>query len=269
MVVKVGGIVALAILFGIVLFMGADLLVRGAAGFYPGYLVDAPRDLGRAGGIGPLLVNTALIVSLSVLLAAAISLPTAVLYTELLAASPWRHSLHAALDIGVGVPRIVWGLFGGVLFGGIFGFGFSVITGVVTLVCLLAPILATGFIAGLEAVDPALREQCDALGLSRWTAVWTQVVPAARPALIASIALATGRGFGDAAALFFTAGLATEVPSSLYDSASTLAVFVFNLLSTVPGGQKAAYSAAAILFFVTLLIQLAISSVGRRESFMP
>ena len=70
----------------------------------------------------------------------------------------------------VGVPRIVWGLFGGVVFGGVLGFGFSVVTGVATLSCLLAPILVTGFINGLEAVDPAIRVECQALGVSRWKA---------------------------------------------------------------------------------------------------
>lgn len=260
------GALAAFVLVALVLWMGVDLAVRGAAGFYPGYLIDPPRDLGRAGGIGPLLLNTALIVGLAVALATLVSLPAAVLYSERLA-RPWaRRLLDALLDVGVGVPRIVWGLFGGVLFGGVLGFGFSVLTGAVTLACLLAPILATGFIAGLQAVDPALREQCASLGLSPFVTAWTQVVPAARPALVASVALAVGRGFGDAAALFFTAGLVAEVPSSLFDSAATLGVFVFNLLATVPGGQQAAYSAATILFVVTLLIQIGIAAAGREES---
>jgi phosphate transport system permease protein len=264
-VVKNTGRIVVLLLLGLVLWMGLDLWIRGAATFYPGYLFDAPRDLGRAGGIGPLLANTVLIVLLAVALATVVSLPAAVVYTELSGPVWWRRLLDTLLDAGVGVPRIVWGLFGGVVFGGILGYGFSVAAGVATLACLLAPILATGFIAGLEAVDPALREQCAALGVSRFTTAWTQVVPAARPALVAALALAVGRGFGDAAALFFTAGLATEVPSSFYDSASTLAVFVFNLLSTVPGGQQAAYAAAAVLFALTLFVQLAIASVGRRE----
>lgn len=266
--VRRAGALATLLLVGLVLWLGVDLAVRGAAGFYPGYLSEAPRDLGRAGGIGPLLVNTALVVTLAVALAALVSLPTALLYTELAGPPALRRTLRGLLDVGVGAPRILWGLFGGVVFGGVFGFGFSVLTGVVTLACLLAPILATGFIAGLEGVPASLREQCAALGVSRWVAVWTQVLPTARPALAATVALAVGRGFGDAAALFFTAGLATEVPSSFFDSAATLAVFVFNLLSTVPGGQSAAYSAAAVLFAITLVIQLGIAAAGRRESLL-
>ena len=57
------------------------------------------------------------------------------------------------------------------------------------------------------------------------------------------------------------------MPISLFDPGATLSVFVFHLLGTVPGGQKAAYSAAAVLFVVTLLIQLAITALTREERF--
>ncbi len=259
------GAVATFLLLALVLWMGGDLVMRGASGFSLAYLIEAPRDMGRAGGIGPVLVSTAVIVSLATLLAGLVSLLTAIAYTELASPSWCRRMVYAVLDIGVGVPRIVWGLFGGVVVGGILGFGFSLLTGIVTLACLLAPILTTGFIAGLQAVDPTLREQCDALGVSRWITVWRQIIPAARPALIASVALAVGRGCGDAAALMFTAGVTATMPHSLFDSGATLAVHVFHLLTTVPGGQPAAYTAAAVLFGLTLIIQVGIACTQRQE----
>ena len=64
-----------------------------------------------------------------------------------------------------------------------------------------------------------------------------------------------------------SAGVTTELPRSLLDPGATLAVFVFHLLSTVPGGQKAAYTAAAVLFFVTFGIQVGIACANRRERF--
>lgn len=252
-------------LVGLVIWIGCDLFVRGASGFYSGYLLDPPSDLGRAGGIGPILFSTAVIIVWATALAVVISLCTAILYTELLNTPRVKRWLYVVLDIGVGVPRIIWGLVGGMLFGVIFGFGFSILTGVITLACVLSPMLSKGFIIGLEAVDPALREQCAALGLSKWTLFWRQVLPAARPALSASMALGMGRGFGDTAALLFTAGLVTELPSSIFDSASTLAVFIFHLLTAVPGGQNAAYAAAAILFLITLSLQVFIACTHRKE----
>ena len=254
------GLLSVLLITGLTLFMGVDLLVRGAGGFSVSYLFAPTQDLGRAGGIGPVLLSTMMIVGAATLLATLFSLPTAVAYTEMVGPSWFRRFVHALLDTGVGVPRIVWGLFGGVFFGGVLGFGFSALTGVITLACLLAPILATGFIEGLEAVDPELREQCRALGVSPWKTLWLQIFPAARPSLVASMALAVGRGFGDAAALLFTAGLVTRFPDSMFDSAATLAVFIFNLLTSVPGGQKAAYTAAAVLYLITLALQIGIAA---------
>lgn len=247
------------------IFMGLDLIIRGASGFHIGYLFEAPTDLGRSGGIGPMMLSTLIIVGSATLLATCFSLPCAIAFTELVGPVWFRRGVQMLLDIGVGTPRIVWGLFGGIFFGGILGLGFSMLCGILTLSCLLAPILVTGFIDGLRAVDPALREQCAALGISPWHTCWRQVIPAASPALIASVALAAGRGCGDAAALIFTAGLATDW-LTVHDSSATLAVFIFNLLSSVPAGQNAAYTAAAVLFLLTFLIQMAIAQTHQKEN---
>lgn len=265
--IKLLGIVATLFIMAFVLWMGCDLLYRGAAGLRAGYLFEAPRDLGRSGGIAPMLASTGIIVGLATLLAALVSLPLAVAYTELEAPTALRKIVRSSLDIGVGVPRIVWGLFGGALFGGYCGFGFSLLSGVLTLACLLAPIMTTGFITGLEMVENEIREQCAALGVDRWQTAWRQVVPVALPGLTAPLALAAGRGCGDAAALLFTAGVAMQMPHSLFDPGATLSVFVFHLLGTVPGGQNAAYSAAAVLFIITLVIQLAITMLTREERY--
>lgn len=265
--IRVWGCLSTYLIVGLVLFIGVDLIARGAGGFSTAYFLGAPTNLGRSGGIGPVLVSTGVIVLASLALATVFSFATAITYVEMIGPIWFRRLVSAVLDIGVGMPRIVWGLFGAAVFGGFFGFGFSIISGVATLACLLAPILATGFIAGLEEVDPRLREQCASLGVSRWTTLWLQVMPAARPALTASLALALARGCGDAAALLFTAGLSTELPGSLFDSASTLAVFIFNLMTSVPGGQIAAYTAAAVLFLITFALQLIVASTQSKQGF--
>src|SRR5256714_1347702 len=265
--IKVAGIIATLLITALVVWMGCDLFYRGAPGLSANYLIDAPRNLGRAGGIAPMLVTTGIIVGVATLLAALVSLPLAVAHTELKAPSGLGKIVRSSLDIGVGVPRIVWGLFGGAFFGGFCGLGFSLLCGILTLTCLLAPIMTTGFISALEMVEDEVREQCAALGVDSWQTAWRQVVPAALPGLTAPLALAVGRGCGDAAALLFTAGVAMQMPSSLFDPGATLSVFVFHLLATVPGGQNAAYSAAAVPFFITLLIQLAITMLTREERY--
>jgi phosphate transport system permease protein len=263
--IKVTGVIATLLLSSLVVWMGCDLFYRGAAGLNAGYFFETPRNLGRSGGIGPMLANSGIIVGLGTLLAALVSLPLAVAYTELAAPGGLCKVVRSALHIGVGVPRIVWGLFGAAFFGGYCRFGFSLLSGIFTLACMLAPIMTTGFINGLEMVENDVREQCASLGVDSWKTAWRQVVPLALPGLTAPLALAAGRGCGDAAALLFTAGVAMQMPSSLMDSGATLSVFVFHLLATVPGGQNAAYSAATVLFVITLVIQLGITTLTREE----
>jgi len=265
--IRAAGALATALLVVLTIGIGVDLFVRGAAGFCPDYLVGEPHDLGRSGGIGPILVSTGIIVGAATLLATALSFPAAVFITEVRRPAWFGRFSQITLNIGIGVPRIVWGVFGAALFGGVLGLGFSVATGVLTLTCLLAPIMTTGFVSGLSAVDPTLAEQCRALGASRWVTVWRQLVPAARPALAATAALAAGRAMGDAAALLFTSGVAVSVPHSWFDPAATLAVYIFHLLTSVPGGQQAAYTAAAVLFALAAAVQLAVSWAHGEQRF--
>ncbi len=265
--IRKAGALATALLVTLTIGIGVDLFVRGATGFRPDYLVSAPRDLGRGGGIGPILVSTGIIVGAATLLATVLSFPAAVFITEIRRPAWFGRFSLITLNIGIGVPRIVWGVFGAALFGGVLGLGFSVATGVLTLTCLLAPIMTTGFVSGLNAVDPALAAQCRALGASRWVTVWRQIVPAARPALAATAALAAGRGMGDAAALLFTSGVVASMPHSWFDSAATLAVYIFHLLTSVPGGQQAAYTAAALLFVMAALVQVSVAWVNGQQRF--
>jgi len=266
--IKCLGLLSSLFLAGVAIGIGIDLWVRGASALHIGYLVEAPRDLGRAGGIGPILASTAIIVGSSVFLASAIGLPAAIVFFTA-SGLPWLDPLiRITLHVGVGVPRIVWGLFGAAVFGGLFEFGFSILTGVLTLTCLLLPIITSGFLAGLEGIGRDLHEQCRAIGVSQWTSLWLQILPAARPSVTSAMALAAARGCGDAAALLFTAGVATSMPSSVYDSGATLSVFIYQLLNTVPGGQNAAYAAAAILFTFTFVIQGAIAKSNQTARFI-
>lgn len=265
--IRGGGALAAALCVALAIGIGFDLFVRGAAGFRADYLVSGPRDLGRGGGIGPVLVSTGIIVGTATLLALLVSFPAAVFIAEVRRPAWCGRFARVTLNIGVGVPRIVWGIFGAALFGGALGLGFSVATGILTLACLLAPIMTSGFVAGLNSVDPVLAEQCRALGASRWTTVWRQIVPAARPALAATAALVAGRGMGDAAALLFTSGVAASIPHSWFDPAATLAVYIFHLLTSVPGGQQAAYTAAALLFALAALVQLAVAWTNSEQRF--
>ena len=83
-----------------------------------------PPIWGDPGGIGPLLVSTFVLVSLAVILAALVSLPAAVIYTEKLGPKGFNRAVRLLLDVGLGLPRIVWGLFGSIFLRRPLGFWF-------------------------------------------------------------------------------------------------------------------------------------------------
>src|SRR5688500_20001578 len=98
--IKIPGIIATVLLTTLVAWMGCDLFYRGASGLHAGYLFETPRNLGRSGGIGPMLANTGVIVGLATLLAALVSLPLAVAYTED-RKSTRLHSSHLVVSYAV------------------------------------------------------------------------------------------------------------------------------------------------------------------------
>lgn len=238
----------------LVVLLGGYLAVRGAGHLSAAYLVDAPRTLGTAGGIGPILVNTGIIVGSSLLLAVPIALGGSLAYAAG-GAGTLRRGFRLLMEIGLSLPRLLWGLAGASLVGGGLGLGYSALTGILTLTALLLPILITGFMSGLARAAQGLLPACRALGIPKWR-VWVfYVLPSARPGLLAAVLLASGRACGDAAALYLTAGIGMRLLGGLDQSASTLAVHVFKLAVDVGGGQGAAFAAAFVLLVLTVLLQ--------------
>lgn len=239
----------------IMLGLAAMLIGEGSERLSLSFLVMPPEDMGRAGGIGPLIVNTLLVVAGAMSVAVPLSLSTALAY----AASPggaWRRTCRSLIDVGLCLPRLLWGLAGATIFCGALDMGLSMAAGVLTLAALISPILVTSFIDVLQQVEARLGTTCRALGMTELSLWSREILAAARPGLAAGCLLASGRACGDAAALFLTAGLGTRIAGSLMDPASTLAVHIFVLVSDVGGGEKTAFAAAVVLLALMSAIQM-------------
>ena len=146
----------------------AALLRGGAAGLSWRFLVDSPRDAGRAGGIGPILVSTLGILVVCLAASAAARHRHRDPARRVLA----RHRLvgrlvRASLDVLAAVPSIVFGLFGNAFFSLFLGLGFSILAGGLTLACMVLPLLIRSTEEALRAVPDDYRAAAAALGLSR------------------------------------------------------------------------------------------------------
>jgi phosphate transport system permease protein len=221
------------------------------------FLVEAPADAGRAGGIGPILVSTGLILAVCLAASVPIGAATAILLAEFSRGTGWiGRVVRRSLDVLAAVPSIVFGLFGNAVFSVYLGLGFSILAGGLTLACMVLPLLIRSMEEGLRAVPDDYRQAAAALGLSHAATLSRVLLPAATPGLVVGLVLGIGRALAETAALLFTSGYVARMPGSLLDSGRALSVHVYDLAMNVPGGTGHAYATALVLVGLLLSVNL-------------
>lgn len=237
------------------LWLLGDLAWRGAARLSWSFLVSEPVNAGRGGGIAPILVSTLLILAVALAVSVPLGLGAAVWLAEYTrqADAPGR-AVRLSLDVLAGVPSIVFGLFGYAFFCVYLGLGFSILSGGLTLACMILPILIRTGEGGISAVSDDWRRGAHALGMTRAAALRHILLPAAAPAIAAGLLLGIGRATAETAALIFTSGYVDRMPESLSDSGRALAVHIYDLSMNVTGGDQAAYASALVLIVLIIAI---------------
>lgn len=234
----------------------ADLLRHGLGRLSWSFLVAAPSDSGRGGGIAPMIVSTLWILAICLAVSLPVGLGAALFLTEAASRSTAR-TVRRSLDALAAVPSIVFGLFGNALFCHALGLGYSILSGGLTLACMVLPLIVRTTEAGLAAVPTEVRQGAAALALSKVTTLRTLILPAAAPALLIGLVLGIGRALAETAALIFTSGYVDRFPSSAYDSGRSLSIHIYDLSMNVPGGNDTAYATALILVVILILTQRA------------
>ena len=234
-----------------------DLVRGGISHLSWDFLTESPRDAGRSGGIGSILISTLWILVIALIAALPLAWTTAILLAEFVPVdSRFGIAIRFSLQVLAGVPSIVFGLFGNAFFSIYLGMGFSILSGGLTLACMLLPILVSTAEAGLRAVPQSYRLSAAALGMSQTAALVHLLLPAAAPALAAGLLLGIGRAVAETAALLFTSGYVDRTPGSLLDSGRALALHIYDLSMNVPGGDQPAYASALVLMTLLLCINI-------------
>lgn len=232
-----------------------DVVVQGLGRVSLSYLLSAPSQSGRAGGIAPMIVSTAAIIAVALLVAVPLGVATAVWLFEFADRhARWRQGVGVTLDALSAVPSIVFGLFGSAFFGVYLGLGYSILSGGLTLACMILPIVIRTTESGLAALPRDWQQGGAALGMSRVSLLWHVLLPAAAPALSVGVMLGLGRAAAETAALIFTSGYVDRMPTSLFDSGRSLSVHIYDLSMNVAGGDRAAYAASLVLVLMVVLI---------------
>lgn len=254
-----------ALVVGVFLWILGEIAWKGAGHLSPQFLTAAPEDAGRAGGIGPILVSTLLILAVSIVTSVAIGGPTALLLAEYAdAQSGFGRLVRRSLDVLAGMPSIVFGLFGNALFCKLLGLKFSILSGGLTLACMVLPLFIRVGEEGLRAVPGSYRQAAAALSLSRTTTLFRVLLPPALPALAVGLVLGIGRALAETAALIFTSGYVDRMPESLSDSGRSLAVHIYDLSMNVSGGDGSACASALVLMGLLLALNAGTTWIAQR-----
>jgi len=256
---------------GVFIWMLSDIVRHGLAALSWTFLTSATADAGREGGIAPILVSTAMILGVCLAASIPVGLGAAVLLSELSSSNPlFSRLVRRSLDVLAGMPSIIFGLFGNALFCKTLGMGFSILSGGLTLACMVLPIFIRAAEEGLRSVPREYRLGAAALGLSRSGTLFRLLIPAAAPGLLVGLVLGVGRALAETAALIFTSGYVDRFPSSPFDSGRALSIHIYDLAMNVPGGNANAYGSTFVLVAVLFLLNLSAArlaaALSRRSS---
>ena len=240
---------------GLFAWLLGDLVRRGVHQLSFDFLVQPPTDAGRAGGISTILIGTLALLGVALRSALPIGLGTALLLSEVTRTdTAFGRLVRRSLDVLAGVPSIVFGLFGLAFFVQFLGWGWSILSGGMTLACMILSLFVRTIEESLRAVPQSMRQGAAALGLSEATELWHLTLPSATPGITACLVLSIGRALAETAALLFTTGAALRMPESVFDSVRALSHHIYLLAIEVPGGQDRGYAAAVVLVGLLLLI---------------
>jgi phosphate transport system permease protein len=242
-----------------------SVLIEGVPRLSVAFLTQAPSDLGRAGGILPTIISTVALGLFALVIAVPIGVGAAIYLTEYTRPSRLTRVIRFGVESLAGVPSIIFGLFGFILFVTTLGMGWSMLAGALTLALMSLPTIIRTSEEAILTVPKSYRDTGYSLGASRWQMIVTTVLPTALPGIITGVILAFGRAVSETAAIIFTAGTAVNYPDSLFTPVRTMAVH-FYILAVEGISLEKAYATGAVLIFTILLINAAANLFVRRVS---
>ena len=210
-------------------------------------------------GIAGNIVNTLYVVVLTLLIATPIGIGSAIYLNEYAKPGKIVRLIEFTTETLSGIPSIIFGLFGMVFFGTTLGFGYSILTGALTLTLMVLPLITRNTQEALKTVPDSYRSGAVGIGATKWYMIRTILLPSAMPGIITGVILAVGRIVGESAALLFTAGSGYLLPKAgmgllhkIMESGGTLTIQLY--LSMSKAQYNVAFGIAVVLLLIVLLI---------------
>ena len=255
-------IVCTALTAALVLFLMGYVLINGIPNISWELISTKPSYLTERIGILPDILNTVYIVLATLVIVLPLGVGAAIYLTEYAKNKRLVAIIEYAAETLSGIPSIIYGLVGMLLFSN--NFGTSLLAGALTLVIMNLPTVMRTTQESLKTVPQSYREGAFGLGAGKWRVIRTVVLPGCVDGVITGCILSVGRIFGESAALLFTAGFAhalNGILTGLTSPGATLTVALY-VYAKEEGEFGVAFAIAAILMILTLLINLSATFVG-------
>ena len=243
---------------GLLFVLIGYILFRGIPNLSWRFLSSQTSYIKGTIGILPNIMNTLYIIGVAMLIAIPISVGAAVYLTEYAENQRLVSIIEFATETLTGIPSILFGLVGMLLFTQGMGLKQGILAGGLTLVMIVMPIIIRTTQESLKTVPDSYREGALSLGSGTWHMIRTVVLPNATDGIVTGCILAVGRIVGESAALLFTAGFGLTMNSfwkSLRSSSATLTVALY-VYASERGATGAAFAIAVILILLTLTINV-------------
>ncbi len=256
----VGVLVLLALL--------VDVAVKAAPWLNAGFLTGYPSRHPERAGIHAALFGSLWLMGLTAVIAVPIGVAAA-LYLEEYAPRGWFYRLiQTNIANLAGVPSVIYGMLGLLLFVRTMGAGRSLLAGALTTALLVLPVIILSTQEALRALPQGLRESAFALGATRSQVIAGHLLPAAAPGILTGIILALSRGVGETAPVILVGALTfiTFAPTGVLDAFAVLPLQIFNWTSR-PQPEFQGLAAAAIVVLLGLLLLMNLSAILLRDRY--
>lgn len=260
--------VSAALIIAAFIGIAGYILYRGVTHISWEFLSTKPSLLKGTNGILPNILNTVYIVIMTLLVVLPLGVGSAVYLNEYAKNKKAVGMIELATETLAGIPSIIYGLVGMLIFCRFFSLETSLISGALTLVIMTLPTVIRTTQESLKTVPDSYREGALALGSGKWHMIRTVVLPSSMDGIVTGCILSVGRVVGESAALLFTAGMANEVikiwqaPLPKH-AGSTLTVALY-MYAKERGEFDTAFAIAVILILLTLVLNIAAKLAAKK-----
>ena len=236
------------------------ILYRGLPHISLEFLTQKPSLIRETVGIRPNILNTLYIILITLVIVLPIGVGAAIYLNEYAKNKKVVKIIELATETLSGIPSIIYGLVGMLIFVQFFSLGTSLLAGSLTLVIMTLPTVIRTTQESLKTVPNGYREGSLALGAGKWYMIRTVVLPSAIDGIVTGCILSVGRIVGESAALLFTAGMANEIlnlkDALLPGNAGSSLTVALYMYAKERGEFEIAFAIAAILLVLTFVINM-------------